>query len=76
MRAYPITKVIAPLALLALSTHAGAQPAAPTPPTSEVLRVTRADDSGEGSLRWAMSAATPRPGASASRSRWTARRRT
>ena len=41
VRAYPITKVIAPLALLALSTHAGAQPAAPTSPTSEVLRVTR-----------------------------------
>ena len=49
MRAYPITKIIAPLALLALSTAAGAQPASPTPPTSDVLHVTRtADDSGEG----------------------------
>ncbi len=62
MRAYPITKVIAPLALLALATHAAAQPAAPTSPTSEVLRVTRADDSGEGSLRWAIERSNASPG--------------
>src|SRR3954453_13478127 len=37
VRAYPITKIIAPLALLAsvaLSTDARAQPVSPTPPTS------------------------------------------
>ena len=58
-----ISNVIAPLALLALSTHAGAQPASPTPPAPEVLRVTRtADDSGEGSLRWAIERNNPSPG--------------
>ena len=58
-----ISNVIAPLALLALSTHAGAQPASPTPPAPEVLRVTRtADDSGEGSLRWAIERNNASPG--------------
>ena len=35
VRAYPITKIIAPLTLLALATDAGAQPVSPTPPTSD-----------------------------------------
>jgi hypothetical protein len=48
VRAYLISNVVAPLTLLALSTHAGAQPASPTSPTPEVLRVTRTADDGEG----------------------------
>jgi hypothetical protein len=46
VRAYLISNVVAPLTLLALSTHAGAQPASPTSPTPEVLRVTRTADDG------------------------------
>ena len=63
MRAYPITKIIAALGLLALSTDAGAQPVSPSPPTSDVLHVTRtADDNGEGSLRWAIERNNAAPG--------------
>ena len=62
MRAYLISNVVAPLTLLALSTHAGAQPASPTSPTPEVLRVTRTADDGEGSLRWAIERNNASPG--------------
>ena len=62
MRAYLISNVVAPLTLLALSTHAGAQPASPTSPTPEVLRVTRTADDGEGSLRWAIERNNAWPG--------------
>jgi 3-dehydroshikimate dehydratase len=63
VQAYPITKIIVPMVLLALATRAGAQPALPTAPTPEVLRVTRtADDGGEGSLRWAIERNNGAPG--------------
>ena len=62
MRAYLISNVVAPLTLLALSTHAGAQPASPTSPTPEVLRVSRTADDGEGSLRWAIERNNASPG--------------
>src|SRR6195256_303324 len=62
VRAYLISNVVAPLTLLALSTPAGAQPASPTSPTPEVLRVTRTADDGEGSLRWAIERNNASPG--------------
>src|SRR4029077_7412301 len=37
-----------------LPTQAFAQIATPAPPIPELLRVTRTDDNGEGSLRWAI----------------------
>jgi 3-dehydroshikimate dehydratase len=53
---------LAVLALLALPTHAGAQIASPPSPTPEVLRVARIDDTGEGSLRWAIECNNAAPG--------------
>ena len=50
------------VALLALPTQAFAQIATPAPPIPELLRVTRTDDNGEGSLRWAIERNNAAPG--------------
>jgi 3-dehydroshikimate dehydratase len=59
-----IAKIIRapPVALLALPTQAFAQIATPAPPIPELLRVTRTDDNGEGSLRWAIERNNAAPG--------------
>jgi 3-dehydroshikimate dehydratase len=54
---------IAISALLALTTQSAAQTAAPATSAAETLRVTRtADDSNEGSLRWAIERSNTAPG--------------
>ena len=56
-------RYLAAIALWALPIEAGAQ--SPSTPSPEVLRVTRtADDSGEGSLRWAIERNNAAPGRS------------
>ena len=50
------------VALFALPTQAFAQIATPAPPIPELLRVTRTDDNGEGSLRWAIERNNAAPG--------------
>ena len=45
-----------------LPTQAFAQIATPAPPIPELLRVTRTDDNGEGSLRWAIERNNAAPG--------------
>ena len=50
------------VALLALPTQAFAQIATPAPPIPELLRVTRTDDNGERSLRWAIERNNAAPG--------------
>jgi 3-dehydroshikimate dehydratase len=54
--------LLATAVLLTLATHANAQIATPIAATSDVLRVTSTDDSGEGSLRWAIERSNTTPG--------------
>ena len=61
MQAHRIGQLVA-VALLALPTQAFAQIATPAPPIPELLRVTRTDDNGEGSLRWAIERNNAAPG--------------